>query len=70
MRLAIDIIERFNFNLGSAIDCIARADRKPGSGTIADLEKAQWHLCRSFQFASFSGELMVIFMFSRARRRG
>ena len=45
----IDIIERFNFNLGSAIDCIARADRKPGSGTIADLEKAQWHLDREIR---------------------
>ena len=42
----IDIIERFNFNLGSAIECIARVGRKPGSGIIADLEKAQWHLER------------------------
>ena len=37
----IDIIERFDFNLGSAIECIARAGRKAGSGIIADLEKAQ-----------------------------
>ena len=40
----IDIIERFDFNLGSAIECIARAGRKAGSGIIADLEKAQWYL--------------------------
>jgi hypothetical protein len=36
----IDLIERFNFNLGSAIDCIARADGKTASGTIDDLERA------------------------------
>jgi hypothetical protein len=42
----IDIVERFDFNLGSAIECIVRVGREPGPGTIADLEKAQWHLER------------------------
>ena len=45
----IDIIERFDFNLGSAIECIARAGRKAGSGIIADLEKAQWYLEREIK---------------------
>ena len=45
----IDIIERFNFNLGSAIECVARAGREPGSGIIADLEKAQWYLEREIK---------------------
>ena len=45
----IDIIERFDFNLGSAIVCIARAGRKAGSGIIADLEKAQWYLEREIK---------------------
>jgi hypothetical protein len=44
----IDIIERFDFNLGSAIECIARAG-KAGSGIVADLEKAQWHLEREIK---------------------
>ncbi len=46
---AIDFIERFNFNLGNAIQCIARADRKPGSGIIAELEKAHWYLEREIR---------------------
>jgi hypothetical protein len=45
----IDFLERFNFNLGCAIDCIARAGRKPGLGDIADLEKARWHLDREIK---------------------
>ena len=32
----MDFIERFNFNLGNAIQCIARASRKPGSGIILE----------------------------------
>ena len=35
----IDFIEGFNFNLGSAIECIARAGHNPGNGILADLEK-------------------------------
>lgn len=42
----IDFIEGFNFNLGSAIECIARAGHKPGNGILADLEKAHWRLER------------------------
>ena len=45
----IDIIERFDFNLGSAIECIARAGHQAGSGIIADLEKAQWYLEREIK---------------------
>jgi hypothetical protein len=45
----IDVIERFNFNLGRAIECIAAVGREPGSGIIADLEKAQWHLDREIR---------------------
>jgi hypothetical protein len=42
----IDIIERFTFNLGIAVECIARAGAEPGPGMIGDLETAQWHLQR------------------------
>src|ERR1700754_5159570 len=55
----IDIIERFNFNLGSAIDCIARAGGKTASGTIGDLERAQWHLEREIERIKHSGESAV-----------
>lgn len=55
----IDIIERFNFNLGSAIDCIARADGKTASGTIGDLERAQWYLEREIKRIKHYGESAV-----------
>ncbi|MHC9292347.1 hypothetical protein ACRCUN_07740 [Mycobacterium sp. LTG2003] len=42
----IDLIERFNFNLGRVVECIARADTQPESGVLAELEQAQWHLQR------------------------
>ena len=45
----IDIVEQFDFNLGSAIECIARVGREPGPGIIADLERAQWHLEREIK---------------------
>jgi hypothetical protein len=51
-----DIIERFNFNLGCAIDCIARAGGKTSSGTIGDLERAQWHLQREIKRIKQNGE--------------
>ena len=51
-----DIIERFNFNLGCAIDCIARAGGKTASGTIGDLERAQWHLQREIKRIKQNGE--------------
>jgi len=51
-----DIIERFNFNLGSAIDCIARAGGKTASGTIGDLERAQWHLQREIRRIKQNGD--------------
>ena len=55
----IDLIERFNFNLGSAIDCIARADGKTASGTIGDLERAQWYLEREIKRIKHYGESAV-----------
>ena len=45
----MDFIERFNFNLGNAIECIARADCKPASGIVAELEKAHWYLEREIK---------------------
>ena len=45
----MDFIERFNFNLGNAIECIARSDCKPASGIIAELEKAHWYLEREIK---------------------
>ena len=45
----MDFIERFNFNLGNAIQCIARAGCKPASGIIAELEKAHWYLEREIE---------------------
>jgi hypothetical protein len=45
----IDIIEQFTFNLGSAIECIARAGHRRGPGIIADLERAQWYLEREIK---------------------
>ena len=54
-----DIIERFNFNLGSAIDCIARAGGKTPSGTIGDLERAQWHLQREIRRIKQNGDSVV-----------
>jgi hypothetical protein len=45
----IDIIEGFDFNLGSAIECIARAGGKTASGMIGELERAQWHLEREIK---------------------
>ena len=45
----MDFIERFNFNLGNALECIARADCKPASGSIDELEKAHWHLEREIK---------------------
>ena len=55
----IDIVERFNFNLGSAIDCIARAGGKTASGTIGDLERAQWYLEREIKRIKHYGESAV-----------
>jgi hypothetical protein len=52
----MDIIERFTFNLGSAIDCISRAGRKPGSAPVADLERAQWFLEREIERIKQDGE--------------
>jgi hypothetical protein len=52
----IDIVERFNFNLGNAINCIARAGGKSASGTIGDLERAQWHLEREIKRIKQNGE--------------
>jgi hypothetical protein len=45
----INVVERFSFNLGSAIQCIARAEGKPGSGILADLEEAQRYLEREIK---------------------
>ena len=55
----IDLIEGFNFNLGSAIDCIARADGKTASGTIGDLERTQWYLEREIKRIKHYGESAV-----------
>lgn len=43
----IDVIEHFNFNLGSAIKYIWRADYK--DQPIEDLEKARWYIDRELQ---------------------
>ena len=45
----MDFIERFNFNLGNAIECIARANCKPGSGVLPELENAHWYLEREIR---------------------
>ena len=45
----IDIIERFSFNLGRTIECIARGERNRGANIVADLEQAQWHLEREIK---------------------
>jgi hypothetical protein len=55
----IDIIERFTFNLGSAIDCIARAGGKTAAGTVGDLERAQWYLEREIKRIKHYGESAV-----------
>jgi len=41
----IDIVEGFNFNLGSAIKYIWRAGLKTDD-QVTDLEKAKWYICR------------------------
>lgn len=40
----IDVIEHFNFNMGSALKYIWRADHK--SNPVRDLKKAAWYLTR------------------------
>ena len=42
----IDIIEHFNFNIGSAMKYLWRAGLKPGVKSITDLEKANWYITR------------------------
>ena len=43
----IDVIEWFNFNLGSAIKYIWRADHKEND--IEDLKKAAWYIGREIE---------------------
>ena len=45
----IDVIEHFNFSIGSALKYIWRAGLKPGADHIEDLEKAIWYLNREIQ---------------------
>ena len=42
----IDVIEAFNFNLGSVIKYVWRAGLKPGENDLDDLRKAEWFLQR------------------------
>lgn len=43
----IDVIEHFDFVLGSAIKYIWRAGLKPGTSKLEDLRKALWYLERA-----------------------
>jgi len=45
----IDVIEAFNFNLGSVIKYIWRASLKPGEDTMDDLRKAEWYIKREIE---------------------
>ncbi len=45
---AIDVVEHFNFNRGSAMKYIWRAGLK-GDNAIQDLEKAKWYVHREIQ---------------------
>lgn len=46
---AIDIIEHFTFNVGSAVKYLWRAGLKPDESDIHDLKKAIWYLQREVQ---------------------
>ena len=43
----IDVIEHFNFNIGSAIKYLWRADYK--GNPMEDLEKAAWYIQREIE---------------------
>ena len=43
----IDVVEEFNFNIGSAIKYLWRADHKKKA--VEDLEKALWYLQREIK---------------------
>ena len=64
----IDIIERFSFNLGRTIECIARGDRNCGVNIVADLEQAQWHLEREIKRIKRTHEAAVLSSQSSAKR--
>jgi hypothetical protein len=64
----IDIIERFSFNLGRTIECIARGDRNRGVNIVADLEQAQWHLEREIKRIKQTHEVVVLSSQSSAKR--
>lgn len=46
---AIDIIEHFTFNVGSAVKYLWRAGLKPNERDIDDFNKAVWYLQREVQ---------------------
>jgi hypothetical protein len=64
----IDMIERFSFNLGRTIECIARGDRNRGANIVADLEQAQWHLEREIRRIKQPHEVAVLSSQSSAKR--
>lgn len=45
----IDVVENFNFNIGSAVKYLWRNGRKPGISSIEDLKKALWYIQREIE---------------------
>ena len=45
----IDVVERFNFNLGNVIKYVWRAGLKPTDSILDDLRKASWYINREIQ---------------------
>ena len=43
---ALDVMEHFNFNLGSVIKYVWRAGHKPNNPELVDLRKAEFYLKR------------------------
>lgn len=45
----IDVVEHYNFCIGSALKYLWRAGLKPGSDKVTDLQKARWFIDRELQ---------------------